>query len=146
MKKAYTLIEVMLVVALIGIIFAISLPRFGYDILVQYRARTTAHRIVSDLRFTRSQAIENGANYILQTSPLLCQYSIYKGSIATGNQVGDTRIIDPTVVLSGGSQFTFESGGNASLTSGTSLLVTAGTHVFTITITQATGKVTMQGQ
>ncbi|MBU0501878.1 MAG: GspH/FimT family pseudopilin [bacterium] len=140
-RSGLTLIEVMIIVAVLGVITAIALPRF--PILSAKTVETEARRIQSDLRLTRRLAITHGNDYILEISPLSNEYNIYNGSVAPANQVGETRTIKPSITASGDSTFTFESLGNAAAGSGTTLTLTSGSDAYDITITIATGRVSI---
>ncbi len=144
MKKAFTLVEVMVVVAVLGVIVAIALPRFGG--VNERRLEAEARRIQSDLRLTRRLAITDNSDYILKITPASNVYKIYAGSIAPGNQVGETRTIKSEITASGDDEFTFESLGNADASSGTSLTLTTGSSQYKLYVTIATGRVSIEAQ
>lgn len=146
MKKGFTLVEAMIVIALLGIVTAIALPRYGSGTITRFRLENEARRIQSDLRLTRRLAITNGADYILKVYPAANEYKIYAGSIADVNQVGEARTIKPEITASGDDEFTFESLGNADAASGTILSLTTGSQQYDVTVTIATGRVSIAKQ
>lgn len=139
-ERGFSLIELMLCVALIGILLKVALPRFNFS--KQYVARASARRIVGDLRFARHLAIMNGTPYIVVFDPALSQYKLYKNSVSGANQVTETRQLATSIILSGNSSFTFQNTGQ--VTQGTSLGVSSGGYTWTITVTPATGYIHMQ--
>jgi len=144
--EGFTLVEAMIVVAVLGIIMAIALPRYGSATITKFRIENEARRIQSDLRLTRRLAITNGSDYILEVTPASNVYKIYAGSIDPANQVGETRTIKSEITASGDDEFTFESLGNADAASGTTLSLTEGSIQYDITITIATGRVSIAEQ
>lgn len=142
MKRAFTLVEAMIIVALLGIIMAITLPRFGG--ITERRLEMEARRIQTDLRFSRRLAITNGVNYIFKIYPLTNEYKIYRSSISDPNQVGETRTIKSEITASGADQFTFESVGNSSAAA--TLVLTSGSYQYNVSVTAATGRVSIAQQ
>ena len=140
-KYGFTLIELLFIILLFAIIMGISLFRLGFDFTTKSKARTSAQRIVSDLRLTRRLAITDHQDYKLTIYPAEQEYKIFD----SGNtQVGHTRTIDPDISLSGDTDFIFESLGNAS--SGSSLSVSAGASQYDISVISATGMTSMVEQ
>lgn len=138
-NKGFTLVEAMIIVALLGIIMAMVMPRFGG--ITERRLEMEARRIQSDLRLTRRLAITNGVNYILKIYPLTNEYKIYRGSLADGNQVGETRSMPSQITASGDDEVTFQSLGNASAAK--TIVLTSGSYQYNIAVTAATGRVSL---
>jgi prepilin-type N-terminal cleavage/methylation domain-containing protein len=92
-KPGFTLIEVMTIVAIFGIVFLVSYPRFtGAKSL----SRTTSRELVTDLRNTRSMAISTGNAHYLKLLPS-SPYTEYRIFDKSNTQVGETQKI-PTGV------------------------------------------------
>ena len=66
-KTGYTLIEVLFTVVLLAIIAGVALPRVGYEFTTKMKVKTTAQKLVVDLRYTRRLAITNHDTYRLST-------------------------------------------------------------------------------
>src|SRR4030042_940289 len=60
-RTAFTLLELILMVSILGILLSIAVPRLKFDTLARYKADTVARKIVTDLRRTRSLAIGEAA-------------------------------------------------------------------------------------
>lgn len=60
----FSLVEVMLIIALIGIIMSIALPA-SRDFILQSRLTSTANSLVSDILYARSEAASRGTNVVL---------------------------------------------------------------------------------
>lgn len=54
--RGYTLIELILVIAIMAILFTISFPNFT-RILSQYQLKSTANQLISDMRWVRQESI-----------------------------------------------------------------------------------------
>jgi len=98
-KSGFTLIELLIIVVLMGIMAAIAIPRFSSN---QRAAYTTAQKIVSDLRYTRSLAISSGYSYYLQFTKVngSWQYAI-------SDNLEDTRDIPVKTCTPSTNTFTF---------------------------------------
>ena len=142
--KAYTVIELIIVVLFIGIFAAIAVPRINFAIVRKQQSDTVARKIVTDLRRTRSLAISDAANNtsgfalnMMGSSP----YSSYEIENLNTSATVDTHSVDSVISCTGGSEFEFGPLGNLLTGSDTSLAVAAEGRNFTITITSATGLV-----
>lgn len=58
--RAFTLVELALVVAITGIIVAVAVPRFANS-TARYRTELAADRVMRDIRLARERAITTGA-------------------------------------------------------------------------------------
>lgn len=67
-KSGFTLIEIIIVLAIIAVIAAISLPRFD-RVLENYKLKTDAHKVASVLRCTRQEAIMSGYDHKVLFKP-----------------------------------------------------------------------------
>ena len=59
-QPAFSLLELVLVVAIIAILASMAVPRYGHAVL-RYRADAAARRVVADLEVARKRAIHAGA-------------------------------------------------------------------------------------
>lgn len=142
--QAFTLAELIIVVAIIAVFSAVAVPRLNYGVIWKTKADTTARKIVTDLRRTRSQAISQAATNTVGFSLNMvasAPYSSYRIENLDTSEVVDTLTIDSDVSCSGGALFKFGPLGNLLSGSNTQLTVSASGKTFTITVTQATGRV-----
>ena len=100
-KPGFTLIEVMTIVAILGIVFLVAYPRFTN---VKKLSKTTSKELVANLRNTRSMAISTGITHYLRLGRLVrlspsSPYTFspssppYAGYEAPGTQVGEIQLI-----------------------------------------------------
>ncbi|MFH1504237.1 MAG: GspH/FimT family pseudopilin [Candidatus Omnitrophota bacterium] len=141
-RRSYSFIEVLFVVIVIAVLAAIAVPRLGLGFAVKMKVKTAAQRLVSDLRLTRRLAITNNQDYKLSVDSSAKEYSIYDSS---ETQTGVTRTLDSTLTISADKDFIFESLGNASSTSDTSISLSADGNQADITVTVATGMAGVSG-
>lgn len=141
-KKGYTLIEVLCVLIVLAVLAAIAIPRLGLDFTVKMKVKTTAQRLTADLRLTRHLAVTNNENYRLTVDASAKEYRIYD---TADTQAGETRNIDSVITISADTDFIFESLGNASSAGDTGISLSAEGHQADITVTTATGMITVSG-
>jgi prepilin-type N-terminal cleavage/methylation domain-containing protein len=60
-RKAFTLVEVLVVVAILGVLAAVTVPRLQFDTIHRRQAEAAAAKMAADLRLTRRLAIANAA-------------------------------------------------------------------------------------
>ena len=141
-RRAFTLIELILIVIFIGAFAAISIPRLNFAIISRNKADVVARKIVTDLRRTRRLAISDAANntdgFALNMTGS-APYSAYEIVNLKTSATVDSHTIDSTISCSGGNEFNFGPLGNLKIGSGTELTVAAEGKSFTITIIPATG-------
>ena len=143
-KRAFTLIEVILVVLFLGIVAAIAIPRLSLSVSSKQKADCLAKKIVTDLRRTRGLAISNAAvntagfKLVMVGSP----YTSYNIVDANSSETVDSHTIDSAVDCAGGNEFEFGPLGNLLSESDTQLVISVDEKtLFTIDITLATGMV-----
>ena len=143
-KKAYSLVEIILVVLFIGILAAVAVPRLNFSAVSKQKAEAVARQIVTDMRRTRGLAITNAAvnneGFMVQMSATepYTSYAIVKRDTSVGV---DKFEIDPDVTCTGDNKFEFGPLGNLITGSGSVLKVGADGRSFTITVIAATGTV-----
>ncbi|MHC4113844.1 MAG: hypothetical protein ACYSSL_00755 [Planctomycetota bacterium] len=143
-KKAFTLIELILIVLILGAISAICIPRLNFAVVSNQQAECLVSKIVTDLRRTRTLAISNAANntvgFALNVvgSPSNRSYEIV--NLDTGATV-DSYTINSDINCTGGEQFEFGPSGSLLGGSDTELNISTGQISFTITIVSTTGMV-----
>ncbi|RKY10126.1 MAG: hypothetical protein DRP66_00470 [Planctomycetota bacterium] len=141
--KAYSLVELIIVVMFIGILAAISVPRIDFAIVSKQKLDTVAQKIAVDLRRTRRLAIADAANNsngfemkMKGSQP----YSGYEIENRETNEIVDSLTIDSDISCTGGDTFEFGPMGNLT-DEDCQLQVAAQGRSFTITIIPATGMV-----
>jgi prepilin-type N-terminal cleavage/methylation domain-containing protein len=142
-RKGFSLVEAIMVVAFIGILAAIAVPKLNMAVISKYKAKTTAKKIVTDLRRVRGLAITNAANNISGFSLRLLNVPCDSYEIVNlgTEEILDSCIIDPDVSVAGAAS-EFEFGPLGNLTSSfTQITVSAEGKTFTITIIKATGMI-----
>lgn len=145
-KAAFSLVELILIVAFIGIFAVITVPRLNFAIISKQKADTFARKIVTDLRLTRRLAISDAANNTkgfelkIVGVPPYDTYEIEnvdtKATVASHTFDSDVSISCPT-----GKRFIYGPLGNMESGSAGGLTISAGGRSFTITIIPATGTV-----
>ena len=142
--RAFSFVEVIIIVLFFGIFAAIAVPRLNRAAISKNKAQTTARKIVADLRLTRRLAISNAANndegfYLAMEGSDPCTgYTIENDD--TG-EIVDSHTLDSEVTCAGGSVFIFGPLGNLKTSGDTQLSVSAEGKTFTITIIPATGAI-----
>ena len=145
-KTAFSFVEMILIVAFLGIFAVIAVPRFNFAIISRQKADTFAWKIVTDLRLTRRLAISDAANNtkgfelkIVGSPP----YNTYEIENVDTHTTVASHTLDSGVSIScpAGPRFIYGPLGNMKAGSGTELTVSAGDRSFRITINSATGTV-----
>jgi Tfp pilus assembly protein PilE len=139
---AFSLVELVLVVALLAVIAAITVPRFGGGLLDQSAVSAAAREMAADLRLCRSHAVSNAAvssaGYALRMkgSEPYGGYEIV--DLSTGAAVGD-KSIRASVTCMGDAEFRFGPLGNLLAGSGTDLTLSGDGRQYVLRLTAATG-------
>ncbi len=141
-KSAYSIIELIVVVLIVGALTLIAVPRLNMAALYRKKAHTVAKKIVTDLRRTRRLAISYAATNSSGFSLNMAGSSPYAGYqiVDDSNSVAvDSHSIDPQISCSGGDNFSFGPLGNLLTGSDTELTVSASGRTYTITVISGTG-------
>lgn len=70
-KEGFTLVEIMIVIAVIGIIAAIAIPNF-ITWLANNRLRDAAQDLLSDMQYTKFESIKRNRNVVVSFTPVVC--------------------------------------------------------------------------
>ncbi len=148
-RQGFTLLELVMVIAIMGIVAAIAVPRYG-QASARYRIDVAARRIVQDLALASRQARNAGASRTLAFNAAASQYTIsnlsgldraaqsyqvnllaepYCSRVDSANFGGDVTII-------------FNGFGQAD--SGGQVVLKSGNLTRTITLDAVSGKATVQ--
>ena len=143
-RKAFTLTELMMVVLVLGILVAVTVPRMNFAVIIKNKTETTAKKIITDLRRARSLAISNAADntsgyglHMTGSAP----YGGYEIVNLDDSATVDSLTVDADISCTGGSSFDFGPLGNLLLGSDDQLTVSGGGKSFTISVISVTGTV-----
>jgi prepilin-type N-terminal cleavage/methylation domain-containing protein len=148
-RRAYSLAELIVVVAILALLSAVAIPRFQFGLVRKGKAEAAAWEVVTALRLTRrlaiSQAAENAVGYALRVDDAggdtICEIVDL-----TDSSVVDSLSIDSAVTLSGGRRFEFDTLGAVKTSSDSELNVSAEGKSLAISIVPATGMVKCREQ
>ncbi len=130
-------------IVIMGILAAVVLPRFGGGFVEGLTLRTATSGITSDIRYTRQLAITNADHYLINFDFITKEYRIYRNSISSSNQVGETKKIPSGVTCSGTNQFDFYSLGNAAF-NGSGLNLSLAARQYRIRVEPSSGAVVVE--
>lgn len=142
--KAFSLVEMIIMVLWLGILAAIAVPRLNRAAISRNKAHATAKKIVVDLRLTRRLAISDAANNTEGFNLQMEGPGPYTGYRIENDDTEETvghHTLDSEITCTGGHAFLFAPLGNLKPESDTQLSVSAEGKSFTITIIPATGTV-----
>ena len=149
-KNAYSLVELIVIVAIMGAVAFIAVPRLQFATLRRKQADTIAAKIVTDLRRARALAISDAAANSAGFALNMTGGSPYTGyeieNLDTSATINNGIFsIDSQINCTGGDEFQFGPLGNLLVGSDTALTVAAEGKIFTITIVSATGTIKCSG-
>ena len=99
-RKAFTLVEVLVVVLMLGVLAVIAIPRLSVAVLHRGKVEVTAAKIVADLRLARQLAITHAATNPRGFELDLVGHAPYEAYELHDRQSGTvvaSYTIDPTV-------------------------------------------------
>ena len=145
-RKAFTLLELIMITSIVAIMLYIAIPRLKFDTLSGYKADTTARKIVTDLRRARGLALSDAASNSqgFQLAMVGSQpYTSYRITNRHTSTVVDSFTIDADVRVTSVSSSAYKFGPLGNMLSGGSaqITVTAQNRTFVITFVSATGTV-----
>lgn len=142
-RRGLTFIEVIFIIALLGIISAVVIPRFRPDFKTKQRVKSEAQEIVANIRYARRLAVTDidATTYIVRFYYSSSNYGIYRNSVDAANLVGELIPIPPEITASGETEISFYKEGNSTLAGGGVIDISAGGNSYSITIQTATGRV-----
>jgi type II secretory pathway pseudopilin PulG len=139
-EHGVTIIELMMIIAIIGMLTTISMPRIGHS--DKHTAYTTARRIIADMRYARRLAITAAKDHVVRFSPVggpYTEYRIFRKEGAEEEQMAEPRQIPERITCTGTGEFTFQPLGNAS--SGGTVSLSAGSDEYDVNVIGATGRI-----
>ena len=140
-QKAFSLIELILVVLILGVISAIAVPRINFSAIDKQRASVETKKLSALIRKTRSLAILNAAvnNIGYRLKMTGTHYTGYEIINLKSNKTIETGTISSQ--CSGASTFNFGPLGNRLTPNNEGLTVTDGQDTYSITVVNSTGMV-----
>jgi len=81
----FTLVELLIVIAILGIISAFAVPNYINTVLPQYRLREAARTVTTDLRLARMNAAATNVQYRLAFNPGAETYQLQRGNASSGS-------------------------------------------------------------
>ncbi len=142
--RAYTLVELLVVVMIAGILAAVAIPRLQFGYVHRSTTEAAAWKVVTDLRRARHLAITNAATkpdgygLTIETTEGQSSYDII--DLGTSNVV-DSHTLDSNITHSGQQSFQFNSLGALKDGSDSSVMLSSTDKTFTISVIPATGAV-----
>ena len=145
-RRALTLMELLAVVAVIGVLVSMSLPYFGHDSLANASARSFARKLSLDAIYMRRRAISTGDNHLLKftmNGSVATDYGLYHDQSGTDVIIDGVRPVpDGVSVTPNVSEFEFTFTGEAVATY--SATVDSVDRNFVVAIPATTGRAWVQ--
>ena len=149
-RRAFTIIEVLMVVFIIGVISTLAVPRYS-NFVAQHRAESAARRIAADIALIRRHARLTSTNQTIQFDVSTNAY-VVSGMSSLDNPAGFYAVsladepYDASI-----SSITLDSNNNGTVTfdgygvpdTGGSIVIGVGVYSRTIQIDAATGRTTI---
>lgn len=149
MKMGFSLIELVLVVAILTVLAAITVPRFGSDVLDRSAVSAAARETAADMRLCRSFAVANAA-----VNPQGYAFRMKAGTPYPGYEIVDLQTsaavkdmaYSESVSCTGDGEFRFGPLGNLTTGSGTILNLAGSGRQYALVLNTATGSVVIEEQ
>ena len=145
-KNGFTLTEIVMVVMLLGVMAAVTIPRLNFAVVHQSEARGEARRLVAELRRVRSMAVRDAATnnkgfeMVMESTGVCTGYDI--DDLDAPPETVDTYTFNDNVTVNAGNlKYSFGPLGNLTKGQGTEITVTSGSLSFTISFVTTTGAV-----
>ncbi len=146
-RRAFTLVEVALVVVIAGLLAAVAVPRYAQS-LTRYSANAAAQRVIADLELARQRAAATSKTVDVVFDPAADTYAFtnldhpdHPGTPYTVDLSADPYGADlRTADFAGRAYFKFSGYGRPD--AGGTLTLGVGTHAFTIALDPDTGQAT----
>lgn len=135
-RSGVTLIEVILVMAIIGVLSAVVIPKFDFATSSRVSVDGAAYMISSDIRYAQEFAMANwvSKSIIFTSGASMYQFSPTSGLDSSGQLPSGVSIVNNLTV-------TFNSLGEPTAGGGGSVTISGGGQTKTISILNYTGKV-----
>jgi prepilin-type N-terminal cleavage/methylation domain-containing protein len=139
--RGFVLLELMVTIALLGILLGLMLPRLSSSTITKKDVEITTKNIVTKLRETRQLALSTGSTHYLDINTSSNDFAVYVNSVDIANIVGEKQKYNSSLILSGDIVFAFTSNGSIQTGYGTSLNIAFDTSEWSITVIPATGRI-----
>jgi prepilin-type N-terminal cleavage/methylation domain-containing protein len=140
--KGYSLAELVIVVAIMGVMAAMALPRFSNSLVGKTKAESACYKLIADLRLARSMAIRDAATndkgYEIDLTSTSYTIVNTKTSATVASHSFKSGV---TVAWLNSNKFIFEPLGDLKGGSGTQITLSAGGRTCTLTFIAATGEI-----
>jgi prepilin-type N-terminal cleavage/methylation domain-containing protein len=144
-QNGYTLVEVVMVVLLLGVMTAVTIPRLNFAVVRQSEARAEARRLVADFRRVRSMALRDAAinnkgfEMVMESTGVCTGYDV--DNLDSHDTLNTYVFHDDVTVDAGNLKYCFGPLGDLTKGQGTEITVTSEALSFAISFVATTGAV-----
>ncbi len=141
-RNAHTLAELVVVVLILAVLAAVSLPRLRFKAVGQKKLAAAALRLTADLRWARSMALRDAATNTkgFEVKRIGNPWTGYDIDNLDSHATVETRSFDASITVTGDNKYDFGPLGNLSV-GGSAIDLSADGKSYTITFVSATGAV-----